>query len=332
MNRAGSHSPTRRTGRLAVVLAASIAAQLSGCEALQSWWYADQGAALQGAGPPEEPEAPQRERRATVLVHFVAGRQEPGEDRHGEDRLRAAAVFADIDRRDAEFVGDLVGMPPSRTLPAQPDSCLRVAEPLDAPPPRRPHAWVQLLDIGNVELRAGTMRLPMRVQLLPNLVAGARGVRYDLDVDRSRSFLGQGLLEIRTTGGDGVQPLAASVQVPRPVRIAQVAGQLVRGGTVELAERGAPLRELDVRWGSVDGTADLELRIGSEQPGAVGWLRCRLRDDGEFRVPGGLLAELPARSAERPWLLTILRSRKVALPGFAGQPWIVALSDATRIR
>lgn len=315
-----------RWGWLALLMATA-----TGCDALQSWWYGDAVGVSPSVAPPDEPEAPQRERRAAVWVHFVAGRQEPGEERHGEDRLRAAAVFADIDRRDTDFVGDLVGLPPSRTLPAQADSCLRVAEPLDAPPPRRPHAWVQLLDIGNVELRAGTMRLPMRVQLLPNLVEGARGVRYDLDVDRSRSFLGQGLLELRTTGGDGVGPLVGRVQVPRPVRIAQVGGQLVRGGTVELA-RDAPLRELDVRWGSVDGTADLELRIGSEQPGAVGWLRCRLRDDGEFRVPGGLLAELPARSAERPWLLTILRSRKVALDGFAGQPWIVALSDATRIR
>jgi hypothetical protein len=314
------------------VLAALLAVSgLAGCDRIVALAGLEPPPAVPEPGPAlDEPEGSQRARLAAVLVQFVAGRSEPGADKYGEDRLRAAAVFADIDRRDADFVGDLVGVSPARTLPSQPDTCVRVAEPLqgDNPPPLRPRAWVQLLDIGNVELRAGTMRLPLRVKLLPNLVAGARGIRYDLDVDRGRAFLANGALELQTTGGDGVPALQAKVQVPRPVRISQVGGVLVRGGMVALPRTE---RDLVVQWGSIDGTADLELRLGSEQPGTIGWLRCRLLDDGEFRVPAGLLAELPPRSAERPWLLTLVRSRRVALPGFSGLPWLVALSDATRI-
>ena len=86
--------------------------------------------------------------------------------------------------------------------------------------------------------------------------------------------------------------------------------------------------ELMLRWGSVDGTADLDLLLGADVPAGLGWLRCHLKDDGEFTVPRALVALLPPHSAERPWLARLSRSREVPIPGFTALPLRLELSDS----
>jgi hypothetical protein len=283
------------------------------------------------ATTPATPTADLRTRAAAITVRFHHGRSAPDSLDQGHDRLQVAAVFADVDRRDAGLVAGLASQAGPGGAIEGLDQCVRQPEgtrPLGATTATRPQAWVQLLDVGNVELASRDQRWPLRIQLVPAVVEAARGVRYDLSLDNARMMLAASPLVLRATGGDGVAGFEARVEVPRPVRLTHVGAVAVRQGVAE----GVPLDgDLPLRWGSVDGHAELEMRIGSEEPGTLGWLRCRLHDDGAFAVPQSLLATLPTRSVHRPWLVVLVRKTKAAVPGFDGQPLQLELTDSVHV-
>lgn len=282
------------------------------------------------AGLREGADPRRRALAAAVTIRFANGRLEPGGGVAGSDRLQVAAVFGDVDRRDVTLVGDLVGQATAPTLPST-DACVRqpgLLHRFDVQPSSAPHAYVQLLDVGNLELRAGSLVLPLRVQLVPSLFAAARGVRYDADQDMGRHWLAAGPLHLIATGGDGIAPFDAVVAVPRPVRLTYVGSEPVRAGRVQGPVKG---QDLLLRWGSIDGAADLEMQVGAEVDGGLGWLRCRLRDDGAFSIPAALIEQLPTRTADRPWLAVLLRSRRAAIAGFDGTPLRLELTDAAHI-
>ena len=190
-----------------------------------------------------------------------------------------------------------------------------------------PVAWLQLLDVGDVRVLAGDERLDLAVSMVPSMFGAVRGVHYDVARDQARGMLGHGTLRLVADGGDGIAPIDAPIVVPRPLRISMVAGVAVRGGALELVAQPA---DLELRWGSVDGVAELELRIAAESGAAPSWLRCRLRDDGAFTVPAAML-EPWRRRAPRSWLLTLTRSARAAIPGFSGEPLLLELVDTVRL-
>ena len=272
-----------------------------------------------------------RSRKAAIRIRFDNGRFEVGGATVRDDRLAISAVFSDIDRRDEELLDGLVGESTPVAHDIDMESCVRqsAAGPAITPPAlTRPHAWVQLLDVGNLALTAGTEKLPLRVQLVPAVVEATRGVRYDASVDQGRRFLAAGQLELRGTGGDGVPAFTAQIAVPRPVRITHIGAVSPQGGQARGLGRDEPLR---LRWGSVDGAAELEVRVGTEEPGELGWLRCRLRDDGEFTVPSALTDQLPQRADHRPWVVLLVRQRTVALAGFANSWMLLQLVDGVHV-
>ncbi|MCO4760134.1 MAG: hypothetical protein KC502_01440 [Myxococcales bacterium] len=275
---------------------------------------------------------PSRSLAAAITVRFSNSGVEPGSARLGYDRLQVSALFADADRRDSHLLGDLVGRTLRGPRVGQLDSCVRTPGPWltgAARPGPAPRAWLQLLDVGNLILTAGSHRLPLRISLVPSLFSAVRGVRYDGDIDHSRAWLAAPVLRLEGTGGDGVAPFAAEIKVPRPVRLTYVGDQRVRGGAVSGVQAKG---NLPLRWGSVDGGAVLEVLVGSEQGAGSDWLRCRLKDDGAFTVPSVLLSTLPRRTVKRPWLIVLVRSRAAKVPGFAGKPLLLELVDAVRVR
>ena len=272
-----------------------------------------------------------RMRVAAISLRFAHSGVEPGSVAAGYDRLQVSGVFADCDRRDVQLVADLVGNHPHRRELPELDTCVRQSGPMD-PSARKaavPQAHVQLLDVGNVQLKAGGRVVPLRIELVPSLFSAVRGVRYDAEVDRSRGLLAAGSLSLEATGGDGIAAFKASIQVPRPVRITHIGGQPVRGGHVTLVNEPGPLT---LRWGSVDGTADLEVTVGAERGQGLDWVRCRLTDDGAFALPSAVLHDLPKRTVRRPWLVSVVRKRAAAIPGFAGTPLMLELVDSVRVR
>ncbi len=276
-------------------------------------------------------DSPLRTRAAAVTIRFSAGGLEPGSTRLGADRLQVSAVFADIDRRDLPVLADLVGQPTVPQVPSL-DSCVRQAEAWQRPgarPVAEPQAWVQLLDVGNVSLHAASAQLGLRVQMVPSLLHAIRGVRYDGDQDMGRAWLASGVLRLVATGGDGVAAFDAKIAPPRPVRLTWLGSQSVRTGRVQGPDNH---QDFVIRWGSVDGGADLEVQLGAEDPGGLGWVRCRLRDDGEFTIPAALIHLLPPRTPERPWLLVLVRSRLAAVPGFDGTPLRLELTDSAYVQ
>ncbi len=279
---------------------------------------------------PQRADTP-RLRRASIWIRFDNGRLDTGTGPPNEDRLTVSAVFGDADPHDAQVIDALAGQATVGNAGLPADSCehlISAGQGLNPAGVARPRSWVQLLDIGNLKLSAGSLQLPLRVQLVPAVIDATRGVRYDAAVDHGRNFLAAGTLTVAATGGDGVAAFAAAIGVPRPVRISYIGDAAVRGGTVQ-----GPVAEeaLRLRWGSVDGSADLELRIGSEAPGQLGWLRCRLHDDGEFIVPKALSDSLPKRQAHRPWSMVLVRRTTAAVAGFAGQPLVLELADGVHV-
>ncbi|MCB9738882.1 MAG: hypothetical protein H6747_06410 [Deltaproteobacteria bacterium] len=269
-----------------------------------------------------------RNRVAAVTIRFWNRAIEPGAEGAGFDQLRLAAVFADADPRDIHLVGALVGSrDPGRELPSA-DSCVIEPRPVGQPSVA-PTAWMQLLDVGDLQLRAGEQTMPIAVSLVPSLFSGVRGVRYDGERDHSRGMLAHGRLDVLGSGGDGVPAFRASIAVPRPLRVSHVAGEPVRSGRVR--PRG-PVEDLELRWGSTDGGARrVELQLGVEGEGELRWLRCSLRDDGDFTVAAPLLSALRDDSGRRPWLLILSRSVDAEVPGFEGTPLRLELLDAVRI-
>ncbi len=306
--------------------------------ALRGWWYAAVLATacerpanddVHANAPPQAPAAP-RASVASIRVRFDNGRPEFGKAESSEDRLRAVAVFADADPRDRSIVQALVSESADADAVPEPDTCVRQGSAGargDAAPATRPSSWIQLMDVGNLELRAGSLSLPLQIRLLPAVIDATRGVRYEAVVDRGRGFLAAGVLRLSGTGGDGVAAFATEVAVPRPVRISFVGDAPPQTGLV----RGLATGELRVRWGSVDNRADLELLAGSETSDEPVWLRCRPKDDGEFTLPPDLVAQLPPRSAARPWTLMVVRRSRAAVPGFAEGGLVLELADAVHV-
>ena len=282
------------------------------------------------ASAPAENAATPRVRVASVRVRFDNGRPEFGGSAPSEDRLRAVAVFADADPRDRPVIEALVGQAAAGAPLLAIDTCVRQGSagmPMAELPALKPASWIQLLDVGNLELRAGGLSLPLQIRLLPAVIEATRGVRYDAAVERGRTFLASGPLAVSGTGGDGVAAFSAQVAVPRPVRITLVGETPPEGGLV----RGLRAGELHVRWGSADASADLELLAGSETSQEPVWLRCRPKDDGAFTLPVDLVAHLPARSPQRPWTVMVVRRSRAAVPGFAGQALVLELADAVHV-
>ncbi len=292
----------------------------------------------QAPAPPVAPWSPRAEQRArhrvrqaAVTIRFSNGSLQPGAAESATDRLQVAAVFGDIDRRDMGVFAGLVGQTPQEIIPAL-DSCVRQARlyhQLGDVPASPPAAYMQLLDVGNVQLHAAANELPLRVRMVPSLFDAVRGVRYDADLDMGRPWLAAGSLHVTATGGDGVAAFDAEVPVPRPVRLTHVGREVVRNGRVQGPQ---VLSDLSLRWGSVDGTAELELQLGTEQVGALGWLRCRVRDDGEFVIPAAFIEQLPTRSPSVTWLALLARTRRAAVPGFEDKPLRLEVTDSAYVQ
>ena len=278
---------------------------------------------------PQEPTDAKRMRAAAVTIQFANGSRSPQEAPAGQDHLQVAGVFGDIQRDDVGVLADLVGRASAGVLELE--TCVRQADPAHSPGPRPgvpPNGYMQLLDVGNLTLRAGSQSLPLRVRMVPDLFEAARGVRYDLDRDVSRTWLAAGALHLAGTGGDGVPAFDVAIDMPRPLRVTWVAGQPVHAADVTLTRDVA---ELSLRWGSVDGRGEVDLLVGADVSAGLGWLHCRVKDDGEFTVPSELVQLLPTRTAERPWLLRLLRAREVPFPGLEALPLRLELSDAVSL-
>lgn len=317
-----------RLGRTGLWGMCALLACLAGCERPAPGPVDDQ------AEPPHTRKVRRsrsRVRAAAVTVRFSNSAAEPGSPAQGYDRLLVAAVFADADQRDVHLIRDLVGLSTSQPAMPQKDSCVRQQGPHEQRPGRRhvePHAWLQLLDVGNLRLKSGQRSLPLRITMVPSLFSAIRGVRYDGNVDHARHWLAAQRLSLVATGGDGVEAFEAPVDIPRPVRVTHVGSRPVRGGLAWLPEDAV---DLPLRWGSVDGSAELEVLIGAERGEGLDWLRCRLEDDGVFIVPGAVLIGLPKRRPDRPWLVSLVRSRRAAVPGFPGQALNFQLVDSVRV-
>ena len=280
---------------------------------------------------PESVRQGQRAPAAAVTIRFSNSGIEPGSVQFGYDRLQVSAVFADVDRRDMHMLSDLVGQSPTRASIVDLDACIRQQGPFESQTVGHtavPDTYLQLLDVGNLRLTSGKRSLPLRISMVPSMFSAIRGVRYDANVDRARNWLASIQLTLHGTGGDGIAPFATSVSVPRPIRLTHLNSEPVRAGKVALKERTG---DILVRWGSVDGTAELEVLIGSERKEGGDWLRCRLRDDGAFVIGSKVLGVLPDRTPDRPWLVRLVRSQSGVIDGFEGSPMLLQLVDSVRV-
>lgn len=223
------------------------------------------------------------------------------------DRVVVTAAFARGVSQADTVARTFSGLEPSR--PGGRTWGTEACEIVIPEPPRMAGASAVLLDVGPlaIEVHAGRFEIPQRA--VPDLSAGVTGQRYEQTFERARMMLAPGRLAVEGRGGGEVGAFRAEVAIPRPVRLSFVGGVAMREGAAPVP----PVRTLEVRWGSVDTPAPLELEIAPVGPEQVRVVRCRPRDDGVFHVPEEALSALPPRDTHAPWRVTLRRIATGAL-------------------
>jgi hypothetical protein len=125
---------------------------------------------------------------------------------------------------------------------------------------------------------------------------------------------------IRAEGSDAVAPFSVvAVAPPVPAGLA-VDGQPLDGLALPLVERD---RELEMLWDAGDprDRVELQLTAGGQL------LECSARDDGAFRIPAHLLAELDA-DPEARLVVRRVRAQPFDAPG-VDVAWVDVVSTRT---
>ena len=256
------------------------------------------------------------ERYGIVQLLHTGGRAVRG----ANDLLVANAAFVRARGVERADVTRLLGIP---DLPDPSDfdagqcvvSTSSLTAPTDGAAPRR---LVELLDAGDVELRLDKARVSLPSQYYPDIVSFVSGVSYEAALRNRPDLTCRGdcqgrdrrRVTVSGTGSLDVGSFWVTLDVPPPIRVVEVGGRAVRGGTVltDLA------RDMTVTWESVGGPSDfLVVNVTRYGFDTVSSVRCLAPDTGSFTVPGDLLTRLPELPGETTDRLQV---RRVTMQSF----------------
>jgi hypothetical protein len=248
--------------------------------------------------------------RAQSLVHVSLAFSRDASQAQSP-RFEASGHFVRV-RANAERAGAVLGLPNDEGIPL--DSCRVVdgAGEIDRALAEVAPDVVELLDAGRLAVRGPVDGALLSPRHYPELTPYVSGVVYGADEAPALALEPGAVYEVVGEGGEGAGPFAASVQAPRSFPSIEAA-PLKRGG------------DLDLRW-SEAGEVSEPLVITVAWSGRAGAreVRCRVRDDGSFRISREFL-QIPEASAE----LTATRSRRSSLtaPGVGRGELVIGLRD-----
>lgn len=213
-------------------------------------------------------------------------------------RMRADAL-ASPERR----AGAVLGLPDDEAIPL--DTCRIVdgAEEIDRALSDVAPDVVELLDAGRLTVKGpfdGTMLAPRHY---PELTPFVAGVVYGADEAPAVALEPGATYEVNGEGGEEVGPFAAMVSAPRAFpSLAMVEATPWKRG-----------QDLDLKWTDAGEVSEpLVLTVAWSGRAGAREVRCRVRDDGSFRIARDLL-QIPEAIAEIS--ATRMRRSSLAAPG-----------------
>ncbi len=218
-------------------------------------------------------------------------------DAHRSAQLTATAQFVRYSAMDREQVVRLLALPldPSHDLPGL-DRCqtydlsIELAE--DAAMETEQQGYVELMEAGDLEVRAQDRTLTLLPRHFPGLLPSISGVIYG---EAQTTLLSKDTHQVDTSsyGGESVGSFAVKVQSPSLPALTRLAGHTPGNNVTLRSGKG-----LSLVWqpsSAADGqeVTFLELRYSLGKRDQV--LRCRLQDDGSFEVPAAGMTDVRGR-------------------------------------
>jgi hypothetical protein len=202
---------------------------------------------------------------------------------------RFVRVSGGIDQRAAERVVGTARSSDGRLVHDAPTGCSWQETPAPGAPPAT--GSIELLDVGDIVVRAGSRSLPLAARAFPDVGDLVSGVVYT-SRDHSSELPDAVTYSIDTSGSPFVESFSAEVEAPAtPVRVylsqPRLGLERLPLDADELAF--APGEELTIAWepGSATAGDRIYLDLASvDEDGAL--LRCVFEDDGEGVVPAHL--------------------------------------------
>ena len=220
------------------------------------------------------------------------------QDESGAARFDAEGHFVRYHAADSSRVATVLGLSDDESMPL--DSCRLVdgAQEIDRALAAS-NDVVELLDAGRLLVKGPLDATMLQPRHYPELTPYVTGVVYGLEEAPSLALEPGALYEVAGEGGEEVGPFVARVGAPRAFPSLEFA-PIHRGG------------DLDLRWSDAGDAADaLLVTVAWSSRSGAREVRCRVRDNGAFRVSHEFLAipAPPLFSAE----VTVTRVRRAAM-------------------
>lgn len=152
-----------------------------------------------------------------------------------------------------------------------------------------PHAQVDLLSVGAIQVRVGSANHDFAPRLFPALATTAAGFFYAGSAELADASSGNEEFALSAHGEAGLGKFEVAGATPSEVSGLALGGVLLDGASV-LQRAQHPDGGAELTWEPESGTDRIEIEIFA----GGGSLSCAVRDDGQFRLTPAQLAALEA--------------------------------------
>ena len=148
---------------------------------------------------------------------------------------------------------------------------------------------IELLDVGDLSVSFNGTKKQIPTRTFPDLLKIVVGVIYAADETQGVDFRPGETYGVRATGMDDVELFHVALEAPEDLGAVTVDGTSPEDEVPILSRR----KSLVLTWDG-DGFGDEVIATISWTSMGVPWeVTCRMRDDGKFRIPANITANLP---------------------------------------
>ena len=237
-----------------------------------------------------------------------------------DPQIMVAGFFARhvaIARDEVLYTLNIPDVPDTNLLDMPLGSCRLMDRPLAASvEPDPEHAFVDLLDAGDIRVHVGARGQRLRRRGVPDIFPHVTGVTYEGIVHDATNPVAGGPIRVEGRGSHEVGDFLVDVTPPPVPRLLEVAGQPVTGGYTSIDDWDT---HLPVQWLAAEPAAQPSQRVYIELVALrfdrIVSLRCVTRDDGSAGLPREGVAEVG--KAATPDASVHLILRRIARSSFA---------------
>jgi len=213
------------------------------------------------------------------------------------------------------------------------DACSMPAA--DRPPAERSidsDRELELLSVGPITVEGPDRRMQLEEQRLPVVTDAFSGVVYGMDrtsapaEGRQIHYRPRATYDFHAPGDRSTGGFDVSLTAPTRVEIEAVSGRAGDGPRDVRLRRG---RDLRIRWNAAPPETDADLFfdiVAGYGPDRTR-LKCRLEDDGRFRLPGEILTQLSGENSSLRLALRRVQSEQVDIPRLDRAEFYLSATD-----